>query len=70
MLFFQKKIEYLGYIVDKDGLHPQDSKLDANRKIGSPVVKRSIQVFISMFDYYRRFIKNFANIAEPLFYLL
>ena len=38
--------------------------------MGSPVTNKDIQVFLGMVGYYRRFIKNFANIVEPLFYLL
>lgn len=32
--------------------------------------KRNVQVFLGMVVYYRRFIPNFAKIADPLFYLL
>ena len=38
--------------------------------MASPSSKLHIQVFLGTVGYYRRFIKNFATIAEPLFYLL
>ena len=27
--FFQNEIEYLGHVIDKEGIHPQPAKIDA-----------------------------------------
>ena len=35
-----------------------------------PANKRDIQVFLGMVGYYRRFIPDFAEIADPLFHFL
>jgi hypothetical protein len=68
--FFKEQIEYLGYLVDQDGLKPQPQKIEAMQKLDVPKSRRDIQVFLGMVGYYRQFIKNFSQIAEPLFYLL
>ena len=70
MSSFKEQIEYLGYGADKEGLCPQNSKLEAVQKMASPSSKLHIQVFFDTVGYYQRFIKNFAYIAELLFCLL
>jgi hypothetical protein len=69
-VFFKNEVEYLGFIIDENGLKPQPAKIEAIQKMSAPISKRDIQVFLGMTGYYRRFISNFSKIAEPLFYLL
>ena len=68
--FFKKELEYLGFLISNKGISPQLSKLDAIKKMKAPESKRDIQVFMGMVGYYRRFIKNFAHVSEPLHHLL
>ena len=68
--FFKEQIEYLGYIVSKEGLKPQPWKVEAVKKMSIPKNKKDIQVFLGMMGYYRRFIENFSKIGLPLFQLL
>ena len=68
--FFKDRIDYLGFIVSKDGLLPQPDKILAIEHMSTPANKRDIQVFLGMVGYYRRFISDFSKIAQPLFHLL
>ena len=68
--FFKDRIDYLGFIVSKDGLLPQPDKISAIEHMSTPANKRDIQVFLGMVGYYRRFISDFSKIAQPLFHLL
>ena len=68
--FFKDRIDYLGFIVSKDGLLPQPDKIPAIEHMSTPANKRDIQVFLGMVGYYRRFISDFSKIAQPLFHLL
>ena len=51
-LFFKKQIDYLGFIVNKKGLQPQPSKIEAIVKMQRPSNKRDIHVFLGMIGYY------------------
>ena len=68
--FFKDCIDYLGFIVSKDGLLPQPDKISAIEHLSTPANKRDIQVFLGMVGYCRRFISDFSKIAQPLFHLL
>ena len=64
--FFQEQTEYLGFIIDKEGVKPDPKKVEAIRQLPAPTSVREIRGFIGMCSYYRRFIPNFSQIAEPL----
>ena len=68
--FFKSQIDYLGFVIDQNGLRPQPPKVEAINKMAVPCNKRDIQVFLGMIGYYRQFIPNFSTIASPLFNLL
>ena len=68
--FFKEQIDYLGFIINKMGLQPQPSKIEAITKMQRPTNKRDIQVFLGMIGYYRQFIFLFSVTAQPLFELL
>ena len=40
--FFKKQLKYLGYILNQEGLQPQESKLEAIKKMAKPKNKRDI----------------------------
>ena len=69
-VFGRKEIIYLGYSISKEGIKPEPSKLTAIQSIKAPSKIKQLQQFLGLCSYYRRFIKNFAQIAEPLNQLL
>lgn len=64
--FFQEQTEYLGFIINEKGVKPDPKKVAAIRQLPAPTSVREIRGFIGMCSYYRRFIPNFSQIAEPL----
>eukprot|EP00833_Pecoramyces_ruminatium_P005315 jgi/Orpsp1_1/1179347/evm.model.c7180000068960.2 len=57
---------FLGYILSKDGLKVDPNKIKAILDWLVPTTVKEVQSFISLYNYYRIFIKDFAKIARPL----
>ena len=64
--FFQSSIEYLGFIIDQDGLHPNPAKIQCVQDWPVPQNVKDVQSFLGLANYYRRFVKDFAKIGTPL----
>ena len=64
--FHKDNIEYLGYMVSKQGLAMDESKIQAVLKWPVPKSVRDVQSFLGFANFYRRFIYRFAQIAKPL----
>ncbi|XP_058024044.1 uncharacterized protein K02A2.6-like, partial [Ahaetulla prasina] len=63
-------VEFLGYRIDREGIHPTESKVRAIRKAPAPKNKTELQAFLGLVNFYAVFLKNKATIAEPLHKLL
>ena len=56
----------LGHVVDNAGVHPDPEKVRAVKEFPVPTDVKSIQSFIGLCSYYRKFIPDFAEIARPV----
>lgn len=65
-VFAANEVEYLGHIVTNNGILPDPKKISSIKKYPKPRTVKEIQAFLGLVGYYRRFIKNFAEIAKPL----
>ena len=65
-VFFKSPIEFLGYLVSADGIEPQPDKIEKIESWPVPHCLTELRAFVGLASYYRRFIKHFATIAEPL----
>ena len=64
--FFTTQTEYLGFIVTTDGLTIDPKRVQAIQEWPAPSSVRDIRIFVGFINYYRRFIRNFSQIAAPL----
>ena len=67
--FFQKKVEFLGHIVDEQGIHTDPKKVSAVAAWETPKRVKDVRAFLGLTGYYRRFIKDYGKIAKPLHHL-
>ena len=68
--FLREEIKFLGHIINENGVQPDQEKIEAVQKFEVPVNKKQIRQFLGMSGFYRRFIKNYAEIAKVLSDLL
>ena len=68
--FFRDHVEFLGHRVDRDGMHMMEDKVRAIREWPTPGSVEDIRSFLGMVGYYRKFIRDFSDIAAPLTQLL
>jgi len=64
--FFKESVEYLGFIVSKDGTRSDPKKVKAIQEYPEPQSVYSVSFFLGLASYYRVFIKDFASIARPI----
>ena len=64
--FMQTDVGFLGHIVGRTGLACDPMKLSAVRDWHEPTRLKGVRQFIGFVGYYRRFVKDFAKLADPL----
>ena len=64
--FIKTEVEYLGFKVTREGLKPSPKLLEPMLNAKLPTTLKEARSLCSTFSFYRRFIKNFAAIIEPL----
>ena len=64
-----KSVKVLGHTVSKDQVMMDEAKIDAIKQREPPKNLKQLQSFLGLANYYRRFIKNFSKIAQPMFAL-
>ncbi|KAG8501067.1 hypothetical protein CXB51_003130 [Gossypium anomalum] len=69
-VFGQKKVEYLGHLVTREGLAVDPQKIEAIKTWPQPTGVKEVRSFLGIAGYYRKFIKGFATIAALLSDLL
>ena len=64
--FFREEITYLGHWVSKDGVQPSNSSLKAITECAPPQTYTEVCTFLGLVGHYKRFIKGFVHIVQPL----
>ena len=64
--FFQTETKYLGFTINGEGIQPDPETVEAIREMAVPSNVREVRGFIGTCSYYRRFIPNVSEIAQPL----
>ena len=61
-----QEVRYLGHIISPTGILPNPAKVQLIKQYPRPRNVKDVRRFLGMTQYYRRFQKNYANIARPL----
>ena len=62
-----REVGFLGVIIGEDGVRMEKEKMQGVIKWLVPKSVKDVQKFLGLANYYRRFVKNFAKIARPLY---
>jgi hypothetical protein len=63
---FRQKVKYLGHIISKDGIAADQEKISTIHSWPRPRCLAELRSFLGLCSYYRKFIPDYANIAQPL----
>ena len=64
--FGLEAIEYVGHVINKDGIHFTRDKLDSVTNFPLPKTKGDLKAFIGLVNYFRDHIKDASIILRPL----
>ncbi|VDL83076.1 unnamed protein product [Nippostrongylus brasiliensis] len=63
----QSKITFLGHEISFDAYRPAERNTKAIKELPRPTTVKDVKTFIGMANFFRKFIRNFASIAAPLY---
>ncbi|GJZ69745.1 putative reverse transcriptase domain-containing protein [Tanacetum coccineum] len=64
--FWIRIVQFLGHLIDSQGLHVDPAKIEAIKNWTSPTTPIEIHQFLGLTTYSRRLIKDFSKIAKSL----
>ena len=68
--FLQKAVSYLGYVVSSNGISTDPDKITVVENWPVPGTVKELRSFLGFASYYRRFVKDFSKVADPLHELM
>ena len=68
--FLQDSVEYLGHIIDAEGLHTSPKKVEAVLQAPKPTNQHQLRSFLGLLQYYGKFLHNLSTLLSPLNALL
>ncbi|GKE43481.1 putative reverse transcriptase domain-containing protein, partial [Tanacetum coccineum] len=63
--FWISKVQFLGHVIDSEGIHVDPAKIEAIKDWTSPKSPTEIRQFLGLAGYYRRFIEGAPILALP-----
>ena len=68
--FLKKKVQFLGHVIDAEGVYPSPEKVQAIVEAPSPSTVTELRSFLGMLQYYGKFLPNLSTLLHPLNNLL
>lgn len=68
--FFEKRIEYLGHVIEKNKIMKSPEKVRAVMDMPRPKNVEEVRRFLGMMTYYSRFLPDFSSMSYPIRKLL
>ena len=68
--FFRPQLEYLDHVVSKEGIETNTKKIAAIVNWPRPMTVMQVCSSLGFCNYYRKFIKHYAQVAKPLYQLV
>ena len=68
--FLQEKVQFLGHVIDAEGVHPSPEKVQAIVEAPSPATVTELRSFLGMLQYYGKFLRNLSTLLHALNNLL
>ncbi|KAI2646204.1 Transposon Tf2-9 polyprotein [Labeo rohita] len=65
-VFHAQSVPFLGYILSAEGVRVDPEKVKAVVDWPTPDSRKALQRFLGFADFYRRFVRNFSQLASPL----
>ena len=64
-IFGVPSLDFLGHRVDRTGIHPLESKVEAIRNFPLPTSQQQLRQFLGLINFYHRFLPNCATKLQP-----
>nr|GFA46466.1 putative reverse transcriptase domain-containing protein [Tanacetum cinerariifolium] len=64
--FWIPKVQFLGYVIDSQGIHIDPAKIESVKDWASPKSPTEVRQFLALTGYYRSFIEGFSKITKPI----
>ena len=68
--FMVPSVDYLGYRINKEGLHPQPDKAKAIKEAPNPTSVTELKAYLGLLTYYSKFLPNLSTTLAPLYALM
>lgn len=65
-LFLRLQLRYLGYLISKHGVTPDPERVSPILNLPAPTNVELLKSYLGCCSFYRRYIRNYSTIAEPL----
>uniref|UniRef100_A0AAV1TBR0 Reverse transcriptase domain-containing protein n=1 Tax=Peronospora matthiolae TaxID=2874970 RepID=A0AAV1TBR0_9STRA len=62
----RESVDYLGFTLTSEGIHPQQTKIQAIQQIAVPETRKELRRFLGMINYYRDMVPNKTTLCQPL----
>ena len=64
--FVKQRVEYLGHVITPEGISPNPDKVRVVQEFPTTINLKELRSFVGLANHYRRFVRGFTNIANPL----